>query len=198
MLLCIFIINFILRLEQLHFWGYGNALWRWKWWCGCTLGTGLFMCMETGDGLWWFVMYEYFAAKISFLQLRTSFVYNHLEILFRIVAYVSWETLQTVNLCSAASTFVVTVALFHVNKGSCCLISLFQKLGGSFSYWSGCTCRQSQCQKVYTAEDIVCCVETGKLQYVYVSIVTVIGYPQMKYIRRIFISYLYAVGNAML
>jgi len=51
---------------------------------------------------------------------------------------------------------------------------------------------------VYTVEDIVCCEETGKLQYVCVNIVTVNGYPQTKYIHRIFMSYLYAVGSAPL
>jgi hypothetical protein len=55
-------------------------------------------------------------------------VHNHLEIVFRIVSICVIKTLQTANLCSAASTFVVIVALFHVNKGSWCLMYSFQKL----------------------------------------------------------------------
>lgn len=70
-----------------------------------------------------------------------------MEIVFRIVSICVMKNTLAVNLCSATSSFVVTVALFHVNKGSCCLIYLFQKVAGPFSHWSGCICRQSQCQK---------------------------------------------------
>jgi hypothetical protein len=54
----------------------------------------------------------------------------------------------------------------------------------------------SQCQKVYTVEDNVCCEE--RVVTLPVSIVTVCGYQQTKHIHRIFISYVYAASSALL